>query len=100
MNKLYIACISIFLETLAQGQPSLEMIDNTPDFSFLRVTGTPGRGYRIDTSSDLAFWTFLVSSNSASGLFTHSDPKALSTTRRFYRAAESSELIGQVRNLG
>jgi hypothetical protein len=54
---------------------------------------------RVDSSSDFKYWTYLISSNSPGG-FVFSQPVDPSTLARFYRAAETGEIIGQVAKLG
>jgi len=98
--RLWLVCWCGVLATFAQDAPRLELADNTPDLISLRLIGQPGRGYRIDASSDFALWSYLTGSNSAGGSFTFSDPKVPATQCRFYRGAESSEVPGQVRTLG
>jgi Hypothetical protein TTHB210 len=98
--RLWLACLCGVLASVAQDAPRIELADNTSEFITLRSIGALGRGYRIDASSDLMLWSFLTSSNSASGVFSYSDPKTQATERRFYRAAETSEVLGQLRPLG
>jgi hypothetical protein len=66
----------------------------------LQLAGKAGHNYRIDASPDLFDWSFLSSSNPPSGTFEYLETKTGTLPQRFYRATESPEVVGQVRNLG
>ncbi len=65
--------------------PQFTLFERLPDGSFqLQLTGQPNASYQIDSSTDLQTWNPLITSNSASGVFSFTDRSARGQS--FYRA--------------
>jgi hypothetical protein len=62
-------------------------VPGTP-FHF-RVLGLAGQSYRIQTSTNLADWTVIPSTNLLGPVFDFSDTNAIAACRRFYRVIEA-----------
>jgi L-ascorbate metabolism protein UlaG (beta-lactamase superfamily) len=56
----------------------------------LQLTAPPGRGYRIDASTNLPSWTSLITLTSATPTLLHTDSAAPFLVSRYYRAEQLS----------
>jgi hypothetical protein len=50
------------------------------------LSGTTGRTYRIDVSTNLTIWAPVITNTAFGGGFQFNDPNASAYSRRFYRA--------------
>src|SRR6266545_1234241 len=97
-----LAILSSFASCLA-AENNLTLQTTLVDASQIQINVSkqaPDVVCRVDTSSNLSYWTFLFSTNSPAGSFNFTDRLDPSTIARFYRAAESGEIVGQVASVG
>ncbi len=94
---------SLSLASCLAAENNLTLQTTLLDSTQIQITVTnqaPDVICRVDASTDLKSWAYLISSNSPTGGFVFSDQINTNSLARFYRAAETGEIIGQVVKFG
>ena len=86
-----VAWLALLPPATAQTDPGFTEIRRLTNKEVrLQLTAPAGRGYRIDTSTNLPSWTSLITLTSATPTLLHTDSAAPFLTSRYYRAEQLS----------